>query len=131
MPSFRHFMSGFLALVVLASGVPYLTCSPSACAARMECASGHCSCCGANCPWKKKSQESQKNKSDCPQQCALMTAGNPVTISNTRLLAATMLGAGELQPFLLANTSAVARPVRQFSSLPPPTLLSLGCALTI
>jgi hypothetical protein len=129
--NFRRFISAFLALVVLASGLPYLTCSAAVCAANADCASVHCSCCGPNCPWAKNSQESQKKKSNCAQQCPLITASKSVTISNTRPLAAAMLGVGEVQPFLFAHNVADARPVRQFSALHPPTLLSLACALTI
>jgi hypothetical protein len=131
MVSFRHFLYLSLVVGLLAGGVPYFTCTPAVCAANIECSSAHCGCCGPNCPWKKNSQQSHKGNTACNQQCPLSAAGNAVTISNVRPLAAVMFSMAEVEPCLFTYTVSCPLPVCRSADLDPPTLLRLCCALTI
>jgi hypothetical protein len=77
------------------------------------------------------SRQSHKQTVACNQQCSMNLSVNPVGINNVRPLAGTMLTVMQIQPFIVASTTSNALPLRQSSASPPPTLLSLSCALTI
>jgi hypothetical protein len=79
----------------------------------------------------KKSQESNKHDADCNQQCPLMSTNKAVTINNLHLLDAAIVSAAEMQPLIFEVTNFYITPVIRPAILPPATLLSLGCALTI
>jgi hypothetical protein len=129
----RHFISAALALVLLAGGIPYLTCNAGMCATNVQCASVHCSCCGANCSWTKNSPETRQrsNAGNCNQECPHVMASKSVTISNMQPLVAAILGTGAEQPLLLSAACDRTFSIRQNFNSHPATLLSLSCALTI
>jgi hypothetical protein len=129
--SFRHFISAALAVFLLLGSVPYLNCSPMACAANAECASAHCSCCGPNCHMAKKSRGSSKQNSDCNQQCPLIASNKPVNLNNPQQYIQTIFATPEVQPFVFAYTNFHTAPTVRSNIMPSSTLLSLGCALTI
>lgn len=131
MLSFRHFIALVLVVVLMGGGVPYLVCTPEACAANTQCASVHCKCCGPSRTGPKSSRESQKHDTHCNQDCPLITAGTVVTTNSGQPLAPAMMGISEVRPFLIAYTAFYAPPVRPPAPVHPSTLLSLACALTI
>jgi hypothetical protein len=128
---FYQRISAFLVLVVLVGSVPNLACTPAVCAANVECASVHCSCCGPNCPWPKESHESRQHKTGCNQQCPLISAASAVTINKVQPLAPAMLAAAEVRPVLFERTGSRQPSILQSAALDPPTLLGLSCALTV
>jgi hypothetical protein len=129
---FHGLISAALVAIVIAAGVPYVACTPAVCAANPDCALMRCSCCGPNCPMQKtKSRDPHKDDTGCNQQCPVVGDGKAMTAGNVRPVAALMLGAVEVQPCLVAYRGYAAVPVNDGVSLDPPTLLRLGCALTI
>jgi hypothetical protein len=129
-----HFISSALVVAVLAGGIPSWGCTPAVCAASTACATAHCSCCGPDCPMAKSAQESHRSGAPCNQKCPRVTDAKAIAVPHNyrvRLLASAMLGVHEVQPFLIAGTVLLATPFCQLDTLSPPTLLGLGCALTI
>lgn len=128
----RQLISSTLIVILLAGGAaPYVACSTAVCAARQECVSVHCSCCGSNYPWQKTSHESHRDDSHSNQDCPLIATTKVVTASNAQPLSAVTLSGVQVQPFLIADSNSYTIPVRHSATLDPPTLLRLACSLTI
>jgi hypothetical protein len=92
----------------------------------------HCNCCGPNCPWQKNSQNSKKQGTGCNrEECPRIAASKSITISQPQPLATLMFRNDEAQRFVSAYFAMNNQPVYSTASVSPPTLLSLGCALTV
>src|SRR5450432_3955304 len=119
MLNFRRFISAVFGVALLLGGIPYLTCTPAVCAANTACAS---KCCGTNCAWPTSSHESSKRDTGCNQQCPLITASKPMTISQTQPIVAAVSDVGEAQPFSIAFSAPCTLAILQNSNLHSPTL---------
>jgi hypothetical protein len=128
---FYKFISTALVLVVLAGGSPSTACTPAVCAADAQCASLHCSCCGPNCPWSKKSQESKKRDSSCNDRCPLVAGTKPAAINNAQSLVSATLNTSYVQPLMVPYVALRPAPIHPTFNFHSPTLLSLACALTV
>jgi hypothetical protein len=81
---------------------------------------------------QKNSRNSQKHGTTCDrEQCPLIAGSKPVVISHLQSHVTLIFGNDEAIPFVVAYFPAKVPLVRSISSTPPPTLLSLGCALTV
>jgi hypothetical protein len=79
----------------------------------------------------KNSRDSKKHDMGCNEQCPLLAASKAVAINDVQPLAAAMFGVSELQPFHFAYAASNDSPIYHPAPTSPPTLLSLGCALTV
>src|ERR1700733_14329531 len=126
----RHVVTLATAIVLLAGGIPFLTCAPALCATSPQCAVVHCSCCDPSCSWPGHSHDSQKRTTASCEVCPLIATSNTVTLSRAQQLAAAITPPIQLQPFL-AQASYHFCSLGQPAFLLPPTLLILGCPFTV
>lgn len=136
----RHFLCLLLAAIFMVVGQPSLACTPNTCHVIPECASVHCTCCCGsmnNCRMPcKSSGKSEQSKRDNSKSftCPLLTAATPPVATPSVHVASPLVLAFNIYLPILGNATTQHRVVALIQSTPPPpapTLLSLGCLLTV
>ena len=134
--AFRHLVLALALLSLVAAQAPFVACSPATCATNIECASAQCCCnCGgqmACCQVPAKSHSDQSSATCSNPRCPMIAAAAGVTISQPSQLAVAPLAVCKIDS--LSSAASCRRLVTATltpPALPSPTLLALGCALTV